>query len=65
MIHVRTMRLWLWWHLTGFKWTIVHRWRWIWHCRPCGGSGIEEIYGGYGTVLERPCDYCGGSGRWL
>jgi ABC-type transport system involved in cytochrome bd biosynthesis fused ATPase/permease subunit len=27
-------------------------------CEACGGSGIEEIYGGHGTVLELPCSNC-------
>lgn len=27
-------------------------------CRHCGGSKIEEIYGGHGAVLEVPCSYC-------
>lgn len=27
-------------------------------CEHCGGSGIEEVYGGHGTVLELPCRHC-------
>ncbi|WP_424140811.1 hypothetical protein [Roseomonas chloroacetimidivorans] len=27
-------------------------------CQRCGGSGIEEVYGGHGTVLELPCSHC-------
>jgi hypothetical protein len=27
-------------------------------CACCGGSGVEEIYGGHGTVLELPCSLC-------
>lgn len=25
------------------------------NCQTCGGSGVEEVYGGHGTVLEVPC----------
>src|SRR5215213_6472311 len=27
-------------------------------CPVCGGHGIEEVYGGHGTVLEIPCSRC-------
>lgn len=27
-------------------------------CQHCMGSEIEEVYGGHGTVLEVPCNYC-------
>lgn len=27
-------------------------------CTVCGGTGIEEVYGGHGTVLEVPCSVC-------
>lgn len=31
-------------------------------CGVCKGSRIEEVYGGYGTIDERPCSNCGGTG---
>ena len=34
-------------------------------CTQCKGSLIEEIYGGHGTVLERSCSVCGGTGQEL
>lgn len=27
-------------------------------CYVCGGHGVEEVYGGNGTVLEVPCSVC-------
>lgn len=27
-------------------------------CPVCHGSGIEEVYGGHGTVLELQCSHC-------
>lgn len=27
-------------------------------CSVCGGHGVEEVYGGHGTVLEIPCSVC-------
>lgn len=27
-------------------------------CESCGGSRIQEVYGGHGTVLEVPCSDC-------
>lgn len=31
-------------------------------CTVCGGSKIEEIYGGHGTVIEQTCSNCNGDG---
>lgn len=27
-------------------------------CSVCGDSGVEEVYGGHGTVMELPCSIC-------
>ena len=27
-------------------------------CSVWGGHGVEEVYGGHGTVLEAPCSVC-------
>jgi hypothetical protein len=49
--------------LIAAYWSIHHRLRALTLCGHCGGSAIQEVYGGYGNVLELPCDYCTGSGR--
>lgn len=32
-------------------------------CAACGGSGVKEVYGGHGTVIEMTCVRCAGSGN--
>lgn len=34
------------------------------NCIVCHGSGIEEIYGGHGTVREEPCSKCNVHAVW-
>jgi DnaJ-class molecular chaperone len=34
----------------------------LYQCPSCFGSGVEELAGGYDTVLEVTCSMCGGDG---